>query len=79
MKYVPGPIPFTFEGVKVYLANELRRIADEISPNVITLPVLGAEPAKRQNGMIAYADGAVWNPGAGQGFYGYQAGAWVKL
>lgn len=31
------------------------------------------------NGMIAYADGTSWNPGSGAGFYGYEAGAWVKL
>jgi len=79
MKYVPGPVPFTFEGVKAYLTGELRRIADELSPNVIQLPVLGVAPARPVNGMIAYADGASWNPGAGQGFYGFQAGTWVKL
>ena len=36
-------------------------------------------PVKLRNGMIVYADGTDWNPGSGEGFYGYQAGAWVKL
>lgn len=31
------------------------------------------------DGMIAYADGTVWNPGAGEGVYARIAGAWVKL
>lgn len=31
------------------------------------------------DGMIAYADGATWDPGAGEGIYARVAGAWVKL
>ena len=37
------------------------------------------EPTHRRDGMIAYADGTNWNPGAGAGFYGREEGAWVKL
>lgn len=43
------------------------------------LPTLTAAPATPANGMIVYADGVGWNPGLGEGFYGYQAGAWVKF
>ena len=45
----------------------------------VLLPELFVAPSEPQNGMIVYADGTQWNPGAGEGFYGYQAGAWVKL
>ena len=37
-------------------------------------------PPKPRDGMIAYADGTNWNPAAaGEGFHGYENGAWVKL
>jgi parallel beta-helix repeat protein len=49
------------------------------SGGVMNLPVLTAAPSSPANGAIAYADGSGWNPGAGAGFYGYQAGAWAKL
>ncbi len=32
-----------------------------------------------RKGMIAYADGTNWNPGAGEGVYYYNGAAWVKL
>lgn len=45
----------------------------------LSIGVLTSAPASPANGMIAYADGTSWNPGSGQGFYGYEGGAWVKL
>lgn len=45
----------------------------------VRIPVLTAEPSSAVDGEFAYADGSSWNPGAGAGFYGRQAGAWVKL
>lgn len=36
-------------------------------------------PDKPRSGDIVYADGTNWNPGSGQGFYGYYAGAWHFL
>jgi hypothetical protein len=45
----------------------------------VKLQILYAAPARPVNGMMVYADGTLWNPGAGVGFYGYQAGAWVKF
>lgn len=43
------------------------------------LPTLTGAPTGATNGMVAYADGTSWNPGSGEGFYGYENGAWVKL
>lgn len=81
--YAPDAIPDdTPRGLKAWLATQLRLIAAELShgrPETVTLAVLGVEPARRPDGMVVYADGSEWNPGSGEGFYGRQNGAWVKL
>ena len=40
---------------------------------------LTSAPASVTDGDIVYADGTSWNPGSGEGFYGRENGAWVKL
>lgn len=45
----------------------------------LQLTVTELAPAKPQDGQIAYADGVSWNPGLGQGFYGYYGAAWNRL
>jgi len=78
--YIPAAPPRQVSPeVQQYLDQELRRIADAINRDVLFLPTLTAEPASPADGMIAYADGTVWNPGSGEGFYGYEGSAWVKL
>ena len=38
------------------------------------------EPDPKYTGMLAYADGVLWNPGAtGQGIYWWDGAAWNKL
>lgn len=76
--YTPSTIPAG--GLRAFLAGELRRIAVALDKiEAIHLPSLGAAPEKISNGMIVYADGVNWDPGSGAGFYGREAGAWVKL
>ena len=41
--------------------------------------ILHVEPDKPRDGDLVYADGTDWDPGAGEGFYGYENGVWVKL
>lgn len=81
--YVPSAIPNdTPSGLKAWLATQLRLVATELAngqPQSVTLAVLGVEPARPSNGMLVYADGTEWDPGSGEGFYGYENGAWVKL
>lgn len=81
--YAPTAVPEdTPRGLKAWLASQFRMIAAELiqaQPVTVTVTVLGVEPRRPQNGMIAYADGVEWDPGSGEGFYGYEAGAWVKL
>lgn len=83
MAYSPSAVPDDARpGLKAWLADQLRQIANELSsPSVrsIRLGVLGAEPAKYANGDIVYADGSNWDPGSGAGFYGREGGAWVKF
>lgn len=76
---IPDDTP---RSLKAWLATQLRMIASELThgkPETVTLAVLGVEPARPSDGMVVYADGAEWNPGAGEGFYGRESGAWVKL
>lgn len=36
-------------------------------------------PSKPREGDVFFADGVDWNPGSGQGFYGYYGGAFHFL
>lgn len=63
-----------------YVREEFERFEQYLSAaSFVALAVLHVEPEKPVDGMIVYADGTNWNPGSGVGFYGYEAGAWVKL
>lgn len=78
--YLPTPPPLRINPeLRQYLDQELERIASILNTSILHTDPLSAPPAKPENGMITYADGTTWNPGAGEGFYGYEAGAWVKL
>lgn len=81
MSYRPGPVPEGLpQRVQRYLRDELRRIEVQFSSlDNLRLPALAAEPDKYADGDVVYADGTNWNPGSGAGFYGREAGAWVKL
>lgn len=66
--------------LKRWLASEFRRVATNfLSLDNLALRVSNAAPTRPRDGMVVYADGTDWNPGAGVGFYGYENGAWVKL
>lgn len=44
------------------------------------LGVLNVAPIRPRDGMIAYADGTNWNPGAGgEGVYAYYNSTWNRL
>lgn len=80
--FEPTAVPVSFQGLRSWLAAQLRLIADTLSaPTVrgVTFAILAAEPARFQNGDVVYADGASWNPGSGAGLYERRSGAWVKL
>lgn len=82
MSYIPAiPTELTsLEDVRRYLERELRIIALAIEETeVMQFRVMYAEPKKIADGMVVYADGAVWNPGGGRGLYARVSGLWQKL
>lgn len=92
-KLVDRQLPLPPNNVQPDLARYLRDLTSAIAnffrevvslhnsgkTSTVLLDVLEAAPLEPFDGMIAYADGTEWNPGAGEGFYGYESGAWVKL
>lgn len=63
-----------------WLYAELLRVSSgTAAPTTLQFEVLHIEPERPQNGMLAYADGTDWNPGAGAGLYERRGGAWAKL
>lgn len=81
LKYIHEPPPKNVEDIPAYLDRELRRISTSIEALADgVLEKTHVEPTKKRDGMIVYADGTDFNPGAGgEGFYGRIGGAWVKL
>ena len=80
--YEPTIVPAAFPGVRSWIGQQLRQIADAMAaPTVhgITLVVLHAPPDRIEDGNVVFADGTDWNPGAGAGVYARISGAWVKL
>lgn len=66
------------QNLKAELDN-LRRWTEQPTVPFLYLDMLTAAPARPSNGMMVYADGVTWNPGAGVGFYRYDGAAWNFL
>lgn len=83
--YQPGSPPAINDPVAqeliIYIRRELERIADEMRGQTafVNFDVLYAEPLKLDEGMLAFADGTVWDPGSGRGLYIYNDGAWEQV
>lgn len=58
---------------------KLARQQTEPEPEFIFWQPSTVAPFRPRQGMLAWADGVAWNPGAGAGTYEYRAGAWFKL
>ena len=73
-RYIPGNV------ADAVLREELAKIAEAMdAPNqFLSLDTLYAAPTKFREGTVVKA-GAPWNPGSGDGFYGYRAGSWRFL
>jgi len=76
--YIPGPIPASAEP---WLRREFERVSQATfaAAPVLQLQPLAVAPLKPREGMVAYADGTNWNPGAGAGVYVRGSAAWAKL
>lgn len=81
MAYRARTVPLDVAALPSFLQQEFANVAQGASSPVesITLRVLYAQPEKFSRGMVVYADGTTWNPGAGEGLYLRTAAAWVKL
>lgn len=58
--------------------DDLTKALREAQP-LMMLKVLSVAPPKPRDGMVVFADGTNWNPGAGAGVYARVGGAWAKL
>lgn len=78
MSYLPLPVPTNPAELPRYLNAELSRISKLWSggSRFIVLSPSFAEPDKKPEGLVAYADGTTWNPGSGAGAYQWRGGAW---
>lgn len=82
MAYTPRPFTGeqTPESIVTYLEEEFLIISQQFAEtSVLELRPVNVAPTKPREGMIVFADGTDWNPGAGKGVYTYLSGAWSKL
>lgn len=83
-RYQPETLP-TFHHPEVralaeFIGRQHRSIAANFEAiDRVSLFKRNKAPDRVENGLIVYADGTHWNPGSGEGFYGYYAGAWHFL
>lgn len=78
-RYAPSAVPEVGNPTLVeWMRRELRAIQAGFEMTN-DFDVLTAPPAKVKEGMVRYADGVAWNPGAGKGLYLYNGTSWAKL
>lgn len=82
MAYIPKPFSgaSTPEAIRAYVEDEFNKIAQAFAQtDALDLRPINAPPKKPREGMIVFADGTDWDPGAGKGTYNYSGGTWNKL
>lgn len=79
-RYSPGIVPNDPAQLRTFLAQEFINIklALEAAHDGF-LEKQYAQPPKRFDGDIRYADGTSWNPGSGAGIYYYNGTTWKFL
>jgi hypothetical protein len=78
LSYIPRPAPSDPAQLPGYLFQELQNLQQSLAAarSTLVLAPLYAEPSKRPEGLVAFADGTTWNPGSGAGTYQWRGGAW---
>lgn len=76
--------PYSGDGsissVLSYLEQELLAISRAMATTEeLELRARESAPDKPREGMMVFADGTLWNPGAGKGLYIYKSGAWTHI
>lgn len=82
MAYQPPNIPnvSSQEDLMRWVVDEFKKVAEAASETTaLDLRPVHAEPLRPREGMIVFADGTNWDPGAGIGVYSFINGAWSKL
>lgn len=83
MPYAPPkwPTVASLEELQRLAEAEFANLAGDLAETTeVELRPSGAIPKKPRTGLIVYADGIAWNPGAGEGVYVFtSAGVWSKL
>lgn len=74
--------PRDLDGLRQFVIEEFQRLAIELESGNMEFLQLAERhvlPLKPRDGLVVFADGTNWNPGAGRGVYVYSSGAWAKL
>lgn len=81
MAYIPSPPSGvqSLEELSDWVYRELLRLSESNEVEWVLFQVRHQAPIRVKEGLVAYADGTNWNPGAGRGLYEYKSGAWSKL
>lgn len=83
MPYTPTQMPQTptIEDLRRYVQQELLLVSQDSHAGTLLLDLrpVNRAPDKPREGMVVYADGTNFNPGAGAGTYEYRSGTWNKL
>jgi hypothetical protein len=80
--YLPRNPPSisNLEDLRLWVESEFESIARALNDTiVIQLQPVFRDVVKPRDGMLVYADGVSFNPGAGAGVYERRGGAWHKL
>jgi hypothetical protein len=82
--YYPGlaPVDGDLDSLRAYVQTELEQLSgilQVLMSQQLQLVERHVLPAKPREGVIVFADGTDWNPGAGRGVYVFSSGSWVKL
>lgn len=68
-----------FQSISQAMADtDVLQLTESFSPPKKPGSISSAIGAPR-NGMLVFADGTKWDPGAGRGLYFYRDGSWRKL
>lgn len=75
-----GNIPQDSAEFVGWVTDEFRRLAAALQLAIArNVEKSFVAPSKPRDGMVVFADGVKWNPGSGQGFYGFYNSAWHFL
>jgi hypothetical protein len=82
MAYTPNVPPefVDVSSLRQWIMEEFGRLAQDLQEMIaVELRPVNREPERPREGMVVYADGTNWDPGAGKGAYEYRGAAWFKL